>query len=99
MGMDGSDVAKDAADLVLTDDNFDSIRSAVAQGRRIFDNIQRFILHLLTTNVAEVILLVLGLAFVDRVGTSVFPLSPLSILWVNMISSRFVLLFTHPFIH
>jgi len=88
MGMDGSDVAKDASDLVLTDDNFDSIRSAVAQGRRIFDNIQRFILHLLTTNVAEVILLILGLAFVDRVGTSVFPLSPLSILWVNMISSR-----------
>ncbi|KAG8935760.1 hypothetical protein FRC02_006569 [Tulasnella sp. 418] len=87
MGMDGSDVAKDAADLVLTDDNFDSIRSAIAQGRRIFDNIQRFILHLLTTNVAEVILLVLGLAFVDGAGKSVFPLSPLAVLWINMITS------------
>ncbi|EEB91433.1 hypothetical protein MPER_10204 [Moniliophthora perniciosa FA553] len=45
MGMDGSDVAKDASDLVLTDDNFDSIRSAIGEGRRIFDNIQRFVLH------------------------------------------------------
>ena len=65
MGMMGSDVAADAADLVLTDDNFDSIRAAVSDGRRIFLNIQRFILHLLSVNIAEVVLLMIGLAFVD----------------------------------
>lgn len=69
MGLAGSDVAKDASDLVLTDDNFDSIRAAVNDGRKIFLNIQRFILHLLTTNVAEVIMLVVGLAFIDKDGT------------------------------
>ncbi|KAF8756550.1 cation transport ATPase (P-type) family [Rhizoctonia solani] len=87
MGMGGSDVAKDASDLVLTDDNFDSIRSAISEGRRIFDNIQRFVLHLLTTNVAEVLLLVIGLCFIDGQGASVFPLSPLAILWINMVTS------------
>jgi len=88
MGMDGSDVAKDASDLVLTDDNFDSIRAAIGDGRRIFDNIQRFVLHLLSVNIGEVILLVVGLAFIDEVGQSVFPLSPLAVLWINMITSR-----------
>ncbi|KAK7443243.1 hypothetical protein VKT23_015840 [Stygiomarasmius scandens] len=87
MGMDGSDVAKDASDLVLTDDNFDSIRAAIGEGRRIFDNIQRFVLHLLSVNIGEVILLVVGLAFIDEVGQSVFPLSPLAVLWINMITS------------
>ncbi|KAJ8468494.1 hypothetical protein ONZ45_g17219 [Pleurotus djamor] len=86
MGMAGSDVAKDASDLVLTDDNFDSIRSAVAEGRRLFTNIQRFIAHLLSTNIAQVLLLMIGLAFMDRNRMSVFPLSPLSILWLNMIT-------------
>ncbi|KAF6762702.1 sodium transport ATPase [Ephemerocybe angulata] len=87
MGMAGSDVAKDASDLVLTDDNFDSIRVAVSEGRRLFANIQRFILHLLTTNVAEVLLLIVGLCFQDRDGRSVFPLSPIGVLWVNMLTS------------
>ncbi|KAJ1306049.1 hypothetical protein OPQ81_010762 [Rhizoctonia solani] len=87
MGMGGSDVAKDASDLVLTDDNFDSIRSAISEGRRIFDNIQRFVLHLLATNVAEVVLLVIGLCFIDNQGASVFPLSPLAVLWINMVTS------------
>lgn len=82
----GSDVAKNASELVLTgklywyspyykpgvltrgvyaDNNFDSIRAAIREGRRIFDNIQRFVLHLLATNVAEVILLICGLGFKD----------------------------------
>lgn len=87
MGMAGSDVAKDASDLVLTDDNFDSIRAAITEGRRIFTNIQRFVLHLLTTNVAEVLLLIIGLSFIDEDGRSVFPLSPLGVLWVNMVRS------------
>ncbi|TFK28820.1 sodium transport ATPase [Coprinopsis marcescibilis] len=87
MGMAGSDVAKDASDLVLTDDNFDSIRVAVSEGRRLFINIQRFILHLLTTNVAEVVLLIIGLCFQDDSGKSVFPLSPIGVLWVNLLTS------------
>ncbi|KAK0191732.1 hypothetical protein F5146DRAFT_1112096 [Armillaria mellea] len=87
MGMAGSDVAKDASDLVLTDDNFDSIRAAITEGRRIFTNIQRFVLHLLTTNVAEVVLLIVGLCFIDEDGRSVFPLSPIAVLWVNMLTS------------
>ncbi|RXW25273.1 hypothetical protein EST38_g541 [Candolleomyces aberdarensis] len=87
MGMAGSDVAKDASDLVLTDDNFDSIRVAVSEGRRLFANIQRFILHLLTTNVAEVLLLIVGLCFQDVQDRSVFPLSPIGVLWVNMLTS------------
>jgi potassium/sodium efflux P-type ATPase len=85
----GSDVAKDASDLILTDDNFDSIRSAVAEGRRLFLNIQRFTLHLLSTNVALVVLLVAGLGFRDKDMSSVFPLSPIAVLWVNMVSRSF----------
>ncbi|KAJ9385423.1 hypothetical protein DTO063F5_4198 [Paecilomyces variotii] len=89
MGMGGSDVAKSASDIVLTDDNFASIVNAIEEGRRMFDNIQKFILHLLTSNVGEVVLLVVGLAFQDRQGVSVFPLSPLQILWINMLTSSF----------
>ncbi|KAL8949183.1 MAG: hypothetical protein Q9222_004696, partial [Ikaeria aurantiellina] len=89
MGLSGSDVAKGASDIVLTDDNFASIVAAIEEGRRMFDNIQKFILHLLTSNLAEVILLIMGLAFQDEVGFSVFPLSPLQILWINMLTSSF----------
>lgn len=89
MGLNGSDVAKSASDIVLTDDNFASIVNAVEEGRRMFDNIQKFVLHLLTSNVGEVILLICGLAFQDQSGYSVFPLSPLQILWINMLTSSF----------
>lgn len=89
MGLNGSDVAKSASDIVLTDDNFASIVNAVEEGRRMFDNIQRFVLHLLTSNVGEVILLICGLGFQDASGFSVFPLSPLQILWINMLTSSF----------
>ena len=89
MGLAGSDVAKGAADIVLTDDNFASIVNAIEEGRRMFDNIQKFVLHLLTSNVAEVILLIVGLGFQDEQGFSVFPLSPLQILWINMLTSSF----------
>ena len=89
MGLAGSDVAKGAADIVLTDDNFASIVNAIEEGRRMFDNIQKFVLHLLCSNVAEVVLLIVGLAFQDASGQSVFPLSPLQILWINMLTSSF----------
>lgn len=62
---------------------------AVSEGRRLFINIQRFIVHLLTTNVAEVVLLIVGLCFLDNDRASVFPLSPLGVLWVNMVRLDF----------
>ncbi|KAF1937753.1 potassium/sodium eff [Clathrospora elynae] len=86
----GSDVAKDAAEMILTDDNFASIVKAVEEGRRLFDNIQKFLMHLLISNIAQVILLLIGLAFKDRDNHSVFPLSPIEILWVNLITSSFL---------
>ncbi|KAF2460680.1 sodium transport ATPase [Lineolata rhizophorae] len=90
MGMNGSDVAKEAADMVLTDDNFASIVKAVEEGRRLFDNIQKFLMHLLISNISQVILLLIGLAFKDADGDSIFPLAPLEILWVNLITSSFL---------
>lgn len=87
MGLAGSDVAKDASDIILTDDNFASILNAVEEGRRIFDNIQRFVLHLLSENVAQACTLLIGLAFKDKDGQSVFPLSPVEIIWIIMITS------------
>ncbi|PBP16115.1 calcium-transporting ATPase 3 [Diplocarpon rosae] len=92
MGLNGTDVAKDAADMVLTDDNFASIVKAVEEGRRLFDNIQKFLMHLLISNISQVILLLIALAFKDGDGKSVFPLSPLEILWVNMVTSSFLAL-------
>ncbi|EGY21411.1 hypothetical protein VD0004_g4047 [Verticillium dahliae] len=90
MGKRGSDVAKEAADMVLTDDNFSSIVTAIQQGRRLFDNIQKFLLHLLISNIAQVFLLLIGLVFQDDSGTSIFPLSPIEILWANLITSSFL---------
>lgn len=87
MGINGSDVAKQAADMVLADDNFASIVKAIKEGRRLFDNIQKFLLHLLTSNIAQVVLLMVGLAFKDAEGNSIFPMSPLEILWVNLVTS------------
>ena len=87
MGQTGSDVAKDASDIILTDDNFASILAAVEEGRRTFDNIQKFVLHLLSQNVGQALILLIGLAFKDADNVSVFPLSPVEILWIIMITS------------
>lgn len=87
MGQNGSDVAKDASDIVLTDDNFASILSAIEEGRRMFDNIQKFILHVLAENIAQACTLLIGLAFKDASGLSVFPLAPVQVMWVIMITS------------
>ena len=89
MGMAGSDVAKDASDIVLTDDNFASIVNAIEEGRRMFDNIKKFILHLLAENIAQACTLLIGLAFKDHDGISVFPLAPVEILWIIMVTSGF----------
>ncbi|KAJ5484875.1 Sodium transport ATPase 2 [Penicillium diatomitis] len=87
MGQNGSDVAKDASELVLTDDNFASIINGISEGRRIFDNIQKFVLHLLAENVALALTLLIGLVFKDDSNQSVFPISPVEIIWIVMVTS------------
>eukprot|EP00796_Vickermania_ingenoplastis_P005278 gene5278-3783_t len=82
----GVDVTKGVADLVITDDNFSTIVRAMAEGRRISQCIKKFVVHLLSSNVAEVIALICGLPIrIDDV--SLFVLSPIEILWLNMITS------------
>ncbi|OLN88991.1 Sodium transport ATPase 2 [Colletotrichum chlorophyti] len=87
MGESGSDVAKEASDIILTDDNFASILNAVEEGRRMFDNIQKFVLHVLACNVAQACTLLIGLVFKDESGLSVFPLAPVEVMWIIMITS------------
>lgn len=82
----GTDVAKDSAELILTDDRFDSISKAVKEGRTVFKNIQRFMIALLVLNVAEVLLLLIGLALQDGKDESLFPISPIGILFLNLIA-------------
>jgi Ca2+-transporting ATPase len=79
MGITGTDVAKEAADMVLTDDNFASIEAAVEEGRGVFDNLVKFIAYALPTNVGQGLVLLTGIVL----GT-VLPILPLQILWINM---------------
>jgi cation-transporting ATPase F len=79
MGRSGTDVAKEAADMVLTDDNFASIEAAVEEGRGVFDNLTKFIVWTLPTNIGEGLVVLMAVL----VGT-VLPISPVQILWVNM---------------
>ncbi|HET7754675.1 MAG TPA: cation-translocating P-type ATPase [Anaeromyxobacteraceae bacterium] len=93
MGITGTDVAKGAADMVLTDDNFASIVAAVEEGRSIFANIQRFLLFLLSSNIGEVLVMFLGVVFAGRIGlvpdegsALVVPLLATQILWINLLT-------------
>ena len=82
MGIKGTEVTKEAADMVLTDDNFSTIANAVREGRRVYDNLKKTVLFILPTNMAQGLLIVLAIL----VG-AVVPLSPLQILWMNMATS------------
>ncbi|OMJ16138.1 Calcium-transporting ATPase 3, partial [Smittium culicis] len=87
MGITGSDVAKQASSIILTDDNFATIVGAIAEGRRLFTNIGKFIRCLIGANIAELVTLVIGLVFIDSTGQTVFPLSPVAILTNNLITA------------
>ena len=79
MGVTGTEVAKEAADMVLTDDNFASIKAAVEEGRGVFDNLTKFITWTLPTNLGE------GLVILAAVFAGVaLPILPVQILWINM---------------
>ncbi|KAK4134747.1 potassium/sodium eff [Trichocladium antarcticum] len=89
MGLGGSDVAKSASDIVLSDDNFASILNAVEEGRRIFDNVQKFMGHVLSANIAFVTTLLVGLAYKDSSGTSIFQITPVEILFMLLVAGAF----------
>lgn len=84
MGMKGTDVAREAAAMVLTDDNYSTIVAAIAEGRRIYDNIKKFVLFLVRCNVGEVLLIAFAMLL-----QMPLPLLPLHILWINLVTDSF----------
>jgi Ca2+-transporting ATPase len=82
MGITGTDVTKEAADMVLTDDNFASIVNAVEEGRGIFDNIQKFVFYLLCCNFGAIVLML-----VASLAGWPAPLFPMQLLWINLVTN------------
>ena len=83
MGINGTEAAKEAAEMVLADDNFASIANAVEEGRTVYDNLKKAILFILPTNGGEALVVLGAILF----GFREFPLTPVQILWVNMITA------------
>ena len=94
MGIVGTDVAKEAADVILTDDNFATVVSAVEEGRRIYDNILKAIQFLLSSNVGEIITLFIAIMLTPLLAkwfgiidiSALEPLLPIHILWINLVT-------------
>ncbi|GLS03330.1 carbonate dehydratase [Chitiniphilus shinanonensis] len=82
MGIKGTEVTREAADMVLADDNFASIARAVKEGRRVYDNLKKTILFILPTNLAQGLLIVIAI-----LAGAMIPLTPLQVLWMNMATS------------
>ena len=93
MGITGTDVSKEAADIVLADDNFATIVAAVEEGRAIFSNIRKFLRYLLSSNIGEVMTMFFGVLLADVIGLTaaggggvVLPLLATQILWINLVT-------------
>ena len=92
MGITGTDVSKQAADMVLADDNFATIVAAVEEGRAIFANIRKFLRYLLSSNIGEVLTMFFGVVLAGRIGLQaeggavVLPLLATQILWINLVT-------------
>jgi len=92
MGITGTDVSKEAADIVLADDDFATIVAAVEEGRAIFDNIRKFLRYLLSSNIGEVLAMFFGVLLASRIGLRtagsgvVLPLLATQILWINLVT-------------
>ena len=82
MGMKGTEAAKEASDMVLADDNFATIASAVREGRAVYDNIQKFVLFMLPTNGGEALVVIAAILF-----ELALPLTAAQVLWINMVTS------------
>src|SRR5829696_3885203 len=88
MGQAGTAAAKEAADIVLGDDNFATIRAAIEEGRRVYDNLVKALAFALPTNVGEgLIVLVAVLAFPVVGGQPIVPIEPVQILWINLVAT------------
>jgi len=93
MGLTGTDVSREAADMVLADDNFASIVAAVEEGRAIFSNIRKFLRYLLSSNIGEVMTMFFGVLLADAIGLAAagsgsfaLPLLATQILWINLVT-------------
>lgn len=81
MGVTGTDVAKEASSLILVDDNFATIKSAIKEGRNIYENIRKFVRYLLASNVGEILVMLFAMLLALPL-----PLVPIQILWVNLVT-------------
>ena len=81
MGITGTDVSKQTSEMVLTDDNFASIVSAVEEGRVIYSNIRKFVFYLISCNIGEILII-----FIAMIASLAIPLTPIMILWLNLVT-------------